>query len=1005
MSTTCAQGIGRLVAAWAACAVFVGGAVAQPTPDATLEPASAPQRLGPNHYGLFIGINDYDDPTVPDLAYAEADAAALHGLLTNPAFGAIDPANATLLVGKDATFVNVRRALNDLRRIPRDSTVFVFFSGHGAKAGERAYWVLRDSELDGLGATALRDDDVREFIGRIPARRRVVLLDCCYAAATVQGSKTAAADFSGVLERFTGEGVAYLMAAGSGEEAIEAVDLRRSVFTHYTIAALAGEADRLEHGGNGDGVVALNELIGFVRDRVEDEARVRGGVQKPTVVLDVDDPDAFLLTIDAERLSEIARIESEAEARRARRLAAIEERALDGQLPIPLAREAQRLLSANPEDLDEADADRRRYFARYADGLISVAQLERGLALVESPEARAARIRGERVSTLLAEATSAANEGRDDEALALLDELLGLDPGNGQATALAKAVRDRRAEADRLERTAATIRELADKGAFAEAQRTIEALDTATREDAGVQGAITHYESRLAAHVESLREAGRDEGRSSAERRTAWEALLRLVPGDAEARSAMAALREPAPDADAADPPPLDGVREPAKTDSGVYVPAPPGGNVIAWPPKPGSDGLIDNPTYALLSRGEVGRTYVFKLVAMSSVRSSGEPFARYEERDERLLAEEQAGPAWTYTIVELTPELVRYEVTPVNLFGFAGKAEVRTATRRAARIDASLLHMRESDPAAADKPMNALLSGLVPESVGGAAGQAIRTQQRGAASYVTVLRPGSPLGVTSVTLHAPKIWGAEVRTWIVEVVEADEKKRSDAGTDPIAVADAGSVNSQSDFDRILESAQQGDADAQFQLARIWHTGRGVSRDNTKAVHWYNKAADQGHTDAQLFLGSMYDHGIGVAQDPTEAARWYRKAADQGNNTAQYLLGSAYYGGRGVGKNDIEAERWFRKAAEQGHTYAQGSLADLYNIGGTGVAQDYAEAARWYRKAAKQGYGQAQYELGRMYEKGRGVEKNLDAAIEWYRKAARSGHEPAQTRLKNLGES
>ena len=65
--------------------------------------------------------------------------------------------------------------------------------------------------------------------------------------------------------------------------------------------------------------------------------------------------------------------------------------------------------------------------------------------------------------------------------------------------------------------------------------------------------------------------------------------------------------------------------------------------------------------------------------------------------------------------------------------------------------------------------------------------------------------------------------------------------------------------------------------------------------------------ADQGDADAQYNLGLMYDYGYGVAEDDAEAARWYRLAADQGHAIAQYNLGLMYASGRGVVEDDAEA--------------------------------------------------------------------------------------------------
>jgi len=52
--------------------------------------------------------------------------------------------------------------------------------------------------------------------------------------------------------------------------------------------------------------------------------------------------------------------------------------------------------------------------------------------------------------------------------------------------------------------------------------------------------------------------------------------------------------------------------------------------------------------------------------------------------------------------------------------------------------------------------------------------------------------------------------------------------------------------------------------------------------------------AEQGHAEAQFNLGLMYIDGQGVPQDYTQAAQWYRKAAEQGDATAQGMLRARY---------------------------------------------------------------------------------------------------------------
>ena len=91
------------------------------------------------------------------------------------------------------------------------------------------------------------------------------------------------------------------------------------------------------------------------------------------------------------------------------------------------------------------------------------------------------------------------------------------------------------------------------------------------------------------------------------------------------------------------------------------------------------------------------------------------------------------------------------------------------------------------------------------------------------------------------------------------------------------------------------------------------------------------KLAEQGDANAQYDLGIMYDIGRGVPQDYKEAARWYRKAAEQGVAFAQSMLGLMYYKGRGVPQDYIRTYAWLNLAASQGHTDAAEFRNDLAN--------------------------------------------------------------------------
>ena len=148
------------------------------------------------------------------------------------------------------------------------------------------------------------------------------------------------------------------------------------------------------------------------------------------------------------------------------------------------------------------------------------------------------------------------------------------------------------------------------------------------------------------------------------------------------------------------------------------------------------------------------------------------------------------------------------------------------------------------------------------------------------------------------------------------------------------------------------QTAEQGDAEAQFLLGLAHTGGEGVPEDDAEAVRWFLMAAEQGHAGAQYRLGLAYGTGEGVTQDLAEALHWWLQAAEQGHAGAQFLLGSAYDTGEGVPEDDAEAVRWYRMAAEQSNASAQFDLGIMYYTG-EGVSEDKAEAVRWYRMAAE----------------------------------------------------
>ena len=107
--------------------------------------------------------------------------------------------------------------------------------------------------------------------------------------------------------------------------------------------------------------------------------------------------------------------------------------------------------------------------------------------------------------------------------------------------------------------------------------------------------------------------------------------------------------------------------------------------------------------------------------------------------------------------------------------------------------------------------------------------------------------------------------------------------------------------------------AEQGNANAQVLLGRMYLMGQGVLKDPDTAVKWFRAAAVQGNSEGEFLLGSMY---LLPRSDVAEGLKWMRLSAEQGNQDAQLLLGKAYMeGAPELPRDPVQAEMWLRLSA------------------------------------------------------------------------------------------
>jgi uncharacterized protein len=69
-------------------------------------------------------------------------------------------------------------------------------------------------------------------------------------------------------------------------------------------------------------------------------------------------------------------------------------------------------------------------------------------------------------------------------------------------------------------------------------------------------------------------------------------------------------------------------------------------------------------------------------------------------------------------------------------------------------------------------------------------------------------------------------------------------------------------------------------------LGWMYQEGRGVPQNYAEAMKWYIKAAEQGFANAQFNLGMMYAKGQGIPQSYVKAYMWWCLAAARGISAA-----------------------------------------------------------------------------------------------------------------------
>jgi caspase domain-containing protein len=218
-------------------------------------------------YALVIANTDYQDASFAKLTAPGKDAEEFAQILRELA--EFEDVQVLLNEGEGKTRRSIARFFAERKR---DDLLLLYFSGHGVRNEMgQLFLAANDTEINILEASGIPAEFVTASMNNSRSQRQLLILDCCNSGAFAHGSKSASGvgKSMGIATAFEGSGFGRVVLtatdatqyAWEGDKVIG--DTQKSVFTHFLIEGLKGEADR-----DGDGRIDVDELYDYAYEEV-----------------------------------------------------------------------------------------------------------------------------------------------------------------------------------------------------------------------------------------------------------------------------------------------------------------------------------------------------------------------------------------------------------------------------------------------------------------------------------------------------------------------------------------------------------------------------------------------------------------------------------------------------------------------------------------------------------------------------------------------------------------
>jgi formylglycine-generating enzyme required for sulfatase activity len=211
-------------------------------------------------HALLVGCGTFDDANIPPLPGALRDVKELKRVLEDRGrFATVTP----LL---DPSLAEMREAIAKLYHGRRkDDFILFYFAGHGRldPLEDEFYYLVRNSKLLYVSATAVEREFLLKQMRRSGARRQAVILDCCHAAAALAGAREVPPERVLDEHSFAIEGYGTEFLAATDKLLLAHEEQGVGLFTDALIEGLKGAA-----GADDAETITLRDLDDYVRARL-----------------------------------------------------------------------------------------------------------------------------------------------------------------------------------------------------------------------------------------------------------------------------------------------------------------------------------------------------------------------------------------------------------------------------------------------------------------------------------------------------------------------------------------------------------------------------------------------------------------------------------------------------------------------------------------------------------------------------------------------------------------